>query len=70
MVEQLAPFEDSVPAYPVQNAQAGQADYLSMWAGQGVAAARPLPAAELMALLEKEWRAVGAVLAAAAALRG
>lgn len=47
MMEQLQPFEDQVPAYPVQNAltgalrraaaQAGNADYLSLWAGQGVA---------------------------------
>ena len=67
LLQQLAPFEDSVPAYPVQNAltgplrrtaaQTGQADYLSMWAGQGVAAARALPAAALVAQLEKEWRA-------------
>ena len=72
MAQQLAPFEHSVPAYPVQNAltgplrraaaQAGRADYLSMWAGQGVAAARPLPAAALVALLEQEWRAACAAL--------
>ena len=57
---------DQVPAYPVQNAltgalrrvaaEAGNADYLALWAGQGVAAARPLPAGELVALLEREWR--------------
>lgn len=55
-----------VPAYPVQNAltgalrraaaEAGNADYLSLWAGQGVAAARALPASELVMLLEQEWR--------------
>lgn len=75
MAQQLAPLEASVPAYPVQNAltgplrraaaQAGRADYLSMWAGQGVAAARPLPAAALVALLEQEWRAACAGLARA-----
>ncbi len=74
MVEQLQAFEDSVPAYPVQNAltgalrraaaQAGRGDYLSMWAGQGVAAARPLPAAALVAQLEEEWRAASATLSA------
>ena len=55
-----------MPAYPVQNAltgalrrvaaEAGNADYLALWAGQGVAAARALPAGELVALLEREWR--------------
>lgn len=57
---------DQVPAYPVQNAltgalrrvaaEAGNADYLALWAGQGVAAARAVPAGELVALLEREWR--------------
>lgn len=74
MAEQLQAFEDSVPAYPIQNAltgalrraaaQAGRDDYLSMWAGQGVAAARPLPAAALVAQLEEEWRAASATLSA------
>lgn len=74
MMEQLQPFEDQVPAYPVQNAltgalrraaaQAGNADYLSLWAGQGVAAVRPMPAAALVAKLEKEWRAARASLGA------
>ena len=74
MVEQLQAFEDDIPAYPVQNAltgalrraaaQAGRGDYLSMWAGQGVAAARPWPAAALVAQLEKEWRAASTTLSA------
>ena len=74
MMEQLQPFEDQVPAYPVQNAltgalrraaaQAGNADYLSLWAGQGVAAVRPMPAAALVARLEEEWRAARASLGA------
>ena len=56
----------TVPPYPVQNAltgalrrtaaDAGNADFLALWAGQGVAAARPLPAAALVILLEQEWR--------------
>jgi nitronate monooxygenase len=67
MMERLHADERTVPAYPVQNAltgplrraahQAGRKDYLSLWAGQGVAQARPLPARELMAELEREWRA-------------
>ena len=47
------------------SAEAGRADHLSLWAGQGVAAVRPLPAASLVATLEAEWRAA---LAAQAAL--
>lgn len=53
-----------LPPYPVMNAltrplrraaaQAGRADFLSLWAGQGVRAARALPAAELVAALERE----------------
>ena len=70
MMERLHADEADVPAYPVQNAltgalrraaaQAGRADYLALWAGQGVAAARPLPAADLLAVLEQEWRAARA----------
>ena len=67
MMERLAAHEADVPAYPVQNALTGalrraaaaqgRADYLSLWAGQGVGAARPLPAAQLVALLAQEWLA-------------
>ena len=71
MMDRLHADEADVPAYPVQNAltgalrraaaQAGRADYLALWAGQGVAAARPLPAAELLAVLEQEWHAARAM---------
>lgn len=67
MMKQLEADEAAVPAYPVQNAltgalrraaaQAGRADYLSLWAGQGVAAVRPMPATALVELLAQEWRA-------------
>lgn len=70
MMERLNADEATAPAYPVQNAltgalrraaaQAGRADYLSMWAGQGVGAARPLPAADLLAVLAQEWQAARA----------
>jgi nitronate monooxygenase len=50
--------------YPFQNAltrpmrtaaaQQGLADYLSLWAGQGVARARVMPAADLVARLIEE----------------
>ncbi len=67
LMQRLAPHEAAVPAYPVQNAltgplrkaaaSQGRADYLSLWAGQGVAAARTLPAQQLMTLLAQEWQA-------------
>lgn len=70
MMERLGADERTVPPYPVQNAltgplrraaaQAGRADYLSLWAGQGVAKVRPMPAAALVALLAQEWRAAAA----------
>jgi nitronate monooxygenase len=66
MLQKLHAHETEVPAYPVQNAltgalrraaaEAGRADHLSLWAGQGVAAVRPMPAASLVATLEAEWR--------------
>jgi nitronate monooxygenase len=53
-----------LPPYPVMNALtrelrrraavAGRADLLSLWAGQGVPASRELPAARLVAELERE----------------
>ena len=59
--------QDDVPAYPVQNAltgamraaaaTAGKSEYMSLWAGQGVAMGRRLPAAELLAVLDRETRA-------------
>ena len=67
MMDRLQAHEATVPAYPVQNAltgalrrasaEAGRADHLSLWAGQGVAAVRPMPAGDLVAALEAEWRA-------------
>jgi nitronate monooxygenase len=76
MMERLQADEALVPAYPVQNAltgalrraaaEAGHADYLSLWAGQGVAAARPMPAAELVRQLSAERDATLAALVALA----
>ncbi|MGF6213241.1 NAD(P)H-dependent flavin oxidoreductase [Comamonas sp. 4034] len=69
MISALEPDEADIPAYPVQNAltgalrklagAAGDAQYLSLWAGQGVAQARALPAAQLLQHLQDEWRAAG-----------
>lgn len=63
-----------LPGYPVMNAltrslraraaEAGRADLLSLWAGQGVALGRELPAGELVRLLAEETRQVLAGLAA------
>lgn len=74
MLQRLHADETTVPAYPVQNAltgalrrasaEAGRAEYLSLWAGQGVAGVRPMPAASLVAVLEAEWRAALAAVAA------
>lgn len=74
MMGALAADEDTVPPYPVQNALTGplrraaaaqgRASHLSLWAGQGVPAARVLPAAELVRTLEIEWHAARQKLAA------
>ena len=72
-VRELRAIEDEVPAYPVQNrltqplraaaAAAGEADMLSLWAGQGVKLARPAPAAELVRAWWDEARATAQHLA-------
>jgi len=59
--------EDAILPFPLQNqltrpmrteaTRQGKADYLSMWAGQGLRTLRALPAAELMAALERETKA-------------
>ena len=70
MINALEAGEAAIPAYPVQNALTGalrklaaaqgDAQYLSLWAGQGVAQARALPAAALLQQLGAEWRKAGA----------
>jgi len=70
LMDALRADERSVPPYPVQNAltgalrraaaQAGRADHLSLWAGQGVAQVRPMPAAALVAMLAQELQAASA----------
>lgn len=73
MMEALTPDEDAIVPYPVQNAltgplrrlaaEKGDAQYLSLWAGQGVAQARPMPAAALLSLLAQEMLAAKALVA-------
>jgi nitronate monooxygenase len=63
-IERLEGQENIILPYPLQNAltrpmrtaagQRGDAAYLSLWAGQGVARARSMPASELVHLLVKE----------------
>lgn len=64
---EMAQWQDRLPAYPVMNAltgamraaaaKAGRSELMSLWAGEGVADARELPAAELIAQLQAEWQA-------------
>lgn len=57
------PFQNSLTR-PMRTAaaQQGLADYLSLWAGQGVARARALPAAELVAQLVREMQGEAATV--------
>ncbi len=69
----LREVEGEVPAYPVQNrltqplraaaAKAGEADLISLWAGQAVKLARPAPAADLVRDWWNEARATMAEIA-------
>jgi nitronate monooxygenase len=66
-MEQMRPHENQVPAYPIQNAltspirqaaaKTNRADYMSLWAGQGVGMSRQLPAQELVSRLMQETHA-------------
>lgn len=68
-VRSLAGREAAILPYPLQNAltrdmrqaaaRAGDADHLSLWAGQGVAGIRSMPAAELVRTLVEELREAG-----------
>jgi nitronate monooxygenase len=70
-IEKLDGKEDSILPFALQNsltrpmrtaaAKAGQAGYLSLWAGQGVTRARSLPASELIARLVDEMKVTGLV---------
>jgi nitronate monooxygenase len=65
-MRQMAPVQDEVPSYPVQNrltqplraaaASQGNADMISLWAGQGVRLAQPGDAGELV---RRWWRQAG-----------
>ncbi len=65
-LRELQPHEAQIPAYPIQNAlmgpirraaaQAGDAGHIALWAGQGVGAARVLPAGQLLQTLAQEWQ--------------
>jgi nitronate monooxygenase len=63
-IEALAGREDAILPYPLQNGltramrtaagKKGEPGYLSLWAGQGVARARPMPAGALVTRLLEE----------------
>nr|WP_242450640.1 nitronate monooxygenase [Serratia marcescens] len=67
-MRQMRAEEAQILPYPVQNAltgdirqaaaKAGRGEFMSLWAGQGVGLARPMPAAELVATLAAELEAV------------
>ena len=71
-MRRFAADEAAIAPYPIQNALTGplrraaaaqgQSDALALWAGQGVGAARSMPAAALVPLLAQEWRAACAGL--------
>ncbi len=71
-MREMRAVEDEVPAYPVQNrltqplraaaAQAGQADMISLWAGQGVRLAKPGDAGEMVAKWWEEAQAAAQAL--------
>ena len=77
-MQRLSETAQKVAPYPVQNAltqelrqsaaRAQNADYLSLWSGQGAPLGRARPegigAAELMAQLEQEWHAATSRIAA------
>ncbi|MGG1658430.1 NAD(P)H-dependent flavin oxidoreductase [Brevibacillus sp. NRS-1366] len=68
IMTKLAPFEDELPPYPVQNAltkdiraaaaKKQQSEYLSMWAGQAAALGREMSATDLMLQLVEETQQV------------
>jgi nitronate monooxygenase len=65
-IDIMSAYEHQVPAYPVQNAltgsirahaaKTGDSEVMSLWAGQGVAAIRAMPAAQLVEALTSELR--------------
>lgn len=70
-IDKLQGKENSILPYPLQNiltrsmrsaaAKAGNADFLSLWAGQGVTRARSLPTAKLIEQLVSEMKEAGVV---------
>ena len=78
-MREMRAAEDQIPAYPVQNrltqplraaaAAAGEAELMSLWAGQGVKLARSGRAADLVAAWWREAKVVAQELAASTADR-
>jgi len=63
-MEQMRPYENEVPPYPIQNALTGpirqaagkldRSEFISLWAGQGVGMSRQMTASELVQTLAAE----------------
>jgi nitronate monooxygenase len=63
-IDEMSPLEDDVPNYPIQNSltrllrnasrDKGEADFMSLWAGQGSAMSRKSTAQELIKTLVTE----------------
>jgi nitronate monooxygenase len=63
-MDEIDPHEDSIPEFPIQNsltrplrtaaARQGRAEFLSLWAGQGLRLARRQSATELVQRLASE----------------
>jgi len=76
-MERMAPFAAEIPPYPIQNAltaplraragQAGDADHMSLWAGQAHAQVRSGPAAQIVQQLVAEAGTAAQALAGACA---
>ena len=74
-MDEMAPFARDTPPYPIQNAltaplraragQVGDADHMSLWAGQAHALVRSAPAARIVQQLVAEAGAAARAVAAA-----
>lgn len=72
-MDEMAPFAGEIPPYPIQNAltaplraragQVGDADHMSLWAGQAHAQVRSAPAAQIVRQLAAEASAAAKAVA-------
>ncbi|MEM7426431.1 MAG: nitronate monooxygenase [Pseudomonadota bacterium] len=72
-LEQMAPFDEELPDFPILNTvtgplrkastQAGSPDFVALWSGQAMSLNRTMPAKDLMDTMVEEARAAFAALA-------